>query len=135
MLADDITAALPELRTHAESLMLDAGTALETTEDYEYDPVEQAEVRVMRELFTSQAKLQARTIQPREEETGGRTATSVRMELHLPADSDPLATGHIFLFTATHRLSTTPAGSRWRILSPVGKTLATARRYEVERHV
>ena len=142
MIGHDLAAALPELRAHAESQMLDFGMAFEDLGSV-YDKDEQEHVPNRRVLFESRAKLQVRTMQPRAEEVGGRTATTIRMELHLPAAPPTgvdlavyaLQEGDLWCFTEVHPLSMTELGSVWKVLSPVGKTFATARRYEVERVV
>ena len=134
MLGDDLAAVLPELREHAESLMVDAGTAMRPTGGMVYDPGSQSEVEATAHLFTSRCKIQARDLQARDEQVGGRTATTVRLELHLPADTAPLEVGDLFEVTAVHPLSTARL-TRYRVLAPVGKTWATANRYEIEEVV
>ena len=133
MLAHDIVAALPEMRAQAESLMLDTGKALRPTGGYEY--VDGEDVLATDDLFTSRCKIQTRTIQARESEVGGRTAVTVRTELHLPADTPPMVAGDLWEFTAVDPLSLATVGQRVRVLAPVAGTLKTARRYEVEQVV
>lgn len=135
MLADDITHALPELRAHAESLMLDTGVAYRATGMKVYDPKEQAEVDEVLELFTSKARTQDRNPYPTAQDVGGRIAVTVIEELHLPADTAPLETGDMWEVTATHPTSLASVGDLWRVRAPSGKTLNTARRYQVERVV
>lgn len=118
----------------AESLMLDVGTAKRPT-GRAYDPEQQAEVDTFDDLFTSPCKIQARNVAPLEQEVGGRTATTVRLELHLPVSSAPLATGDVWTVDVPHALSSVPVGASFRVVAPVGKTLMTARRYEVEEVV
>ena len=132
MIADDITRVLPDLRAQAESLMLDAGTASRPTGGYVYDPETQSEVEATEPLFASPCKIQSRTLVVRDEEVGGRTATVVRLELHLPADTAPLTTGDLFTVDTPHASSTVPAGRAFRVLAPHEKSLPTARRYDVE---
>jgi hypothetical protein len=130
-----ITAHLPRFRARAEGFMLDAGTAARPTGDGtpQYDPVEQEEVIPTDDLFDSVCKIQSRDVVPREAEVGGRTQTTIRLELHLPADTDELLVGDVFTITAAHELSLAEAGFRYRVLAPVDGTLKTSRRYEVER--
>lgn len=131
MLADDIAAALPELRTHAESMMLDTGKAMRPTGGMEY--VDGEDVEATTALFGPVAcKVQVRNIQPHESDVGGRTSTSVRTELHLPADSPRLEVGDLWEFITAHPLSLTVVGQRVRVVGPVAGTLKTAARYEVE---
>ncbi len=136
--------------------MLDTGQALRPTGGYEY--VDGAEVLATETLFTSRCKIQTRTLVSREAEVGGRTATVVRVELHLPAKPPPgvslkdyaLTVGDLFEVLdpapdvdASAGLvllgnwqapdqSTVPVGRRYRILAPHEKTHPTARRYDVE---
>lgn len=130
MFNTDIMAAIPELRAHAESLMLDHGIALRPTGGYEY--VGGEEVLATTDLFESTCKIQTRNLVARETEVGARTSISVRTELHLPADTAPLAVGDLWEFTAVHDLSLSTVGQRVRIVGPVAGTLKTAARYEVE---
>ena len=132
MIADDITRVLPDLRAQAEALMLDAGTASRPTGGMVYDPETQTEVEAADTLFSSACKIQTRTLVSRDEEVGGRTATVVRLELHLPVDTAPLTTGDLFTVTTPHANSTVPTGRTYRVLAPHEKSLPTARRYDVE---
>lgn len=122
-------------RALAESLMVDAGTAGRPTGGYWFNPVFQRDELDTTPLFASPCKIQSKQVQPGAPEVGGRTATTIRVELHLPATSDPLTVGDLFTVTAAGPLSTSVVGVQWRILAPVGKSFATARRYEVERVV
>lgn len=133
--AADVSATSVTLagRRAAESLMLDMGKALRPTGGTTYDPVTQTEVEATGELFGPvRCKVQARNLQPRESEVGGRTSVSVRTELHLPADSPPLRVGDLWEFVSVHPLSLAVVGQRLRVLAPVAGTLKTAARYEVE---
>ena len=115
--------------------MLDAGQALRPTADEPvYDDDLQRSVLPTGLLFTSRCKIQARELQARDAEVGGRTATTVRLELHLPAATPPLDVGDLWEVTAVHPLSTARL-TRYRVLAPTGKTLATASRYEIEEVV
>ena len=135
MLADDVTWALPQFRAEAEALMLDIGRALRPTGGYVYDPETQTEVEATDELFTSRCKVQSRSLQSQDAEVGGRTAATVRTELHLPSDADPLTVGDLWEFTAVSPLSLARVGQRVRVLAPVAGTLKTAARYQVEEVV
>lgn len=118
--------------------MLDTGRALRpagTTYDPAADGGNGATVTTYDELFTSKCKVNTRNLVARDTEVGDRTSTSVRMELHLPADSARLRGGDVWEFTAVHSLSLTRVGQRVRIVGPVGGTFKTAARYEVEEVV
>ena len=116
--------------------MVDAGKALRPTGGYTYDPAANGgtggDVEATEDLFDSRCKLQARNLVTSDSEVGGRTSTTVRFELHLPADTDPLTRGDIWELTALSSLSLLSVGQRFRVQGPAGKSLATARRYEVE---
>lgn len=131
-IADHVAAELPFMRAQAESLMTDAGAAKRPTGETAYDPVEQADVPTYSALFSSPCKIQSRDLQARMEEVGGRTATSVRVELHLPVSTAPLTVGDVWTMTAVMSTSTASVGRAYRVLGPVEKTYPTARRYEVE---
>lgn len=128
-----IEAELPFLRAEAESLMLDTGNALRPTGGWVV--VGGIEVQATDTLFASPCKVQTRAIQAREAQVGGRTAVEVRTELHLPADTAPLAVGDLWEFTTVHALSLSVVGQRLRVTAPVAGTLKTARRYQVEEVV
>lgn len=131
-----VQAELPYLRAEAEALMLDVGTASRPTGGYTYDPSanggQGGDVETTSDLFTSPCKIQSRNLVTQAAEVGERTAIVVRTELHLPVSTAPLTTGDLWEVTTPHALSTVPTGQRYRVVGPVGKTLATARRYDVE---
>lgn len=131
-LADAVAAFLPDARAEAEALMLDAGTARRET-GTSWDPVEQADTPDYEDLFSSRCKIQARRLVAQDEEVGARTATSIRLELHLPIDTAPLTTGDEWVLTTPGALSTVPAGTVYRVTAPAEGSLKTARRYEIER--
>ena len=132
-----IQAAVEAGRRSAESLMVDTFTlARPTGAAPAYKPDTQGEVEPTDALGTSAGKLQSRNLVASEVEVGGRTAVTVRVELHLPVSAVALQTGDIAELTAAG--PSTPASllnTRWRVLAPVGKTWATAARYEVEEIV
>lgn len=123
-------------RAAAERLMLDTGKALRPTGGTVYDPATQSSVAAADDLFTdTPCKLQSRGLVSADNEVGDRTATTIRVELHLPADSDPLTTGDLWEITDVSDLSMATVGDRYRVTAPIAKSIATARRYEVERVV
>ncbi len=126
--------AVTKGRARAESLMLDAGKALRRT-GRAYDPEEQGDVDTFADLFVSRCKVQAAGLSSREEQIGDRTATTVRLELHLPSSTPPLAVGDVWEFTAVDPSSMMTVGQRLRVVAPFYKTFATARRYEVSEVV
>lgn len=130
MFGADIVTAIPELRAHAESLMLDYGTAKRPTGQVEY--VGGVDIDAYADLFSSPCKIQVRTIQGRESEVGGRTSVASVTELHLPANTTPLQVGDVWELTAVDPISLAKVGQRVRILAPAEGTLKTASRYPVE---
>jgi hypothetical protein len=131
-----VTGALPELQTMAESLMTDTVTVRRATGATTQDPDTGSTVPVYTDLFTSKCKVQARSLQALTAEAGGRTATTVRLELHLPVSADAVQTGDVAEVTAVGALSDMQLlGRKFRITAPVAKSFATARRYEVEEVV
>lgn len=120
-------------RQAAEATFLDTGTALHPTGDYVL--VGGVDVEATVTLFASPCKIQTRQVQARESDVGGRTAVEVRTELHVPADTAPLAVGDLWEIVTAHPLSLSVVGQRLRITAPVAGTFKTARRYEVEEVV
>lgn len=126
-----ITAAdLAEFRAMAESMMTGHGIARRATGSTTVDPDTDADVPEYADLFESKCKIQARNVQPRDQEVGGRTATTVVLELHLPIAADALATGDTWTMTASAHDPQLP-GRVFRISAPFAKEYATARRYEI----
>lgn len=117
-----------------ESLMTATGIARRATGEVTPDPETDADVPEYADLFESRCKIQARNMQPRDQEVGGRTATTVVLELHLPVAADKLTTGDMWhLLTSAHDPQL--PGRVFRISAPFAKEYATARRYEVEEIV
>jgi hypothetical protein len=132
---DDLAAGLAEMRAHAESLMLDSGTAYRPTGETTYDSGEQASAPEVVPLFSSPCKIQSRVAESVEEQVGERTATTIRVILHLPAATLPLQVDDEWHMSAVDPVSSVPTTRRYRIRAPFEKTLATARRYDVEEVV
>jgi hypothetical protein len=113
--------------------MVDAGTASRPTGGTVYTAG--VDVDEYDDLFDSVCKVQTSGLSALDAEVGGRTSVAVRTELHLPAATAPLTVGDVFTVTTPHSLSTVPADTVFRVVAPVGKTFATARRYQVEEVV
>lgn len=128
-------AALARGRAMAERQMLDTGVARHPNGTKVYNPATQRNEPGYDDLFTSRCKLQARNVAALVQEVGGRTATTVRFELHLPVESEPLTVGDVWEMTAVAAVSTAVVGHQYRVTAPVEGTFRTARRYEVERLV
>lgn len=112
--------------------MVDAGTAKRPTGTAYVDG---AEVTTYTTLFSSPCKIQSSGLQAHDDEVGARTATTVSLQLHLPASTAPLAAGDVFTVTTPHSISTVPAGTAYRVTAPVEGSFRTARRYNIERTV
>jgi hypothetical protein len=130
----DVSALLAQGREAAESLMLDYGKALRPTVGNQYDPVTQTTGPVLDDLNDEGAyKIQTRNLVARESEVGGRTSTTIRVELHRPAWTEPLLTGDVWECVTPSPDSLEVTGARWRVTGIAAGSLKTARRYEVER--
>lgn len=135
-LIEAIQGELPFLRAQAESLMTDTCIIRRATGNTTPDPVTGSDVPEYADLFTSKCKVQARSLQALAAEAGGRTATTVRLELHLPLSAAAAQTYDVAEITAVGALSDVQLlGRKFTIAAPVAKSFATARRYEVEEVV
>lgn len=113
--------------------MLDAGTAKRPTGGSTYTAG--VDVEAFTDLFSSVCKIQGSGLQAQTDEVGARTATTVPLELHLPAATAALRVGDVFTVTTPHSVSTVPSGTTYRVTAPVEGSFRTARRYHVERTV
>lgn len=131
-----LTDSLSRGRLAAEALMSDAGTMRRATGNTTQDPDTGSTVPEFADLFTSKAKIQTRNLVAQTREVGGRTAVTVRVELHLPISAPAVTVGDVWEVTAVGALSDTQLlGRKFRVVAPVAKSLATARRLEVEEIV
>jgi hypothetical protein len=108
-------------RTAAERTMLDTGTAKRPTGGSTYNPATQASVTAYADLFTdTPCKLQARGLVSTINEVGDRSATTIRVELHLPASTDPLTTGDVWEITGARicRWPRSATATAWSHRSP-----------------
>jgi hypothetical protein len=129
-------AVLTSGRSAAESLMVDTGVMRRSTGRTEQNPFTDEETEVYADLFTSRCKIQTRNLQASSAEVGGRTAVTVRVELHLPVTVAAVQTGDVWEVTAVDPISDPQlVGRKFRVIGPVGKSFATARRLEVEEVV
>lgn len=98
------------------------------------DPVTGSDVPAYTTRFTSKCKVQARDLAARTEEVGGRSATTVTVELHLPVSAPAVEVGDLCEITAALSDSQM-VGRVFRVVAPVAKSFATARRVDVEEVV
>lgn len=80
--------------------------------------------------FSSVCKVQARELQSAEVDAGGTERTLLRLTVHLPVSAPVVATDDRLTVTASRDAQL--VGRVFRVLAPVGKSIATARRIEVE---
>jgi hypothetical protein len=132
----DLTAVLSAGQAAAEALMTDTCIVRRPNGLTAQDASTGREVPLYDDLFTSKCKVQARSLQALEAEAGGRTATTVRLELHLPLSAAAAQAYDVAEITAVGALSDMQLlGRKFTIAAPVAKSYATARRYEVEGFV
>lgn len=132
----DLTDALTAGQALAEALMTDTcivrrktGATAQNEDTGTVEPV-------YNDQFTSKCKIQARSLQALQAEAGSRTATTVRLELHLPLSAAAAETFDQVEVTAVGALSDVQLlGRKFTITAPVAKSFATARRYEIEGFV
>lgn len=124
---------LPELRAQAESLMVDQCVVRRPTGHTAQDPDTGSEVPEYADVFVSPCKVQARTLVALEAEVGGRTSTTVRLELHMPLDVPLVKAYDVAEIVDSHDPQL--VGRKFTITAPVAKSLATARRFEVSEVV
>ena len=112
--------------------MTDTVTVTYATGTMTQDPDTGSETPEYATRFTSKCKVQARQLQARQEEVGGRTATTVSVELHLPISAPAVEVGDLCEITAVGSLSDVQLlGRVFRVVAPVAKSFATARRFDV----
>lgn len=113
--------------------MVDSCTVTYATGASTQDPVTGTESPEYATRFTSKCKVQSRNLTAREAEVGGRTATTVTVELHLPFSAEAVEVGDVAEITD----SADPhlVGRKFRVVAPVAKSYATARRVDVEEVV
>lgn len=81
--------------------------------------------------FSSRCKIQSRDLQSTERDAGGRESTSIRLTVHLPVSAGVVAVDDVVTITAC-TFDPQMVGRTFRVLAPVGKSFASARRVEVE---
>lgn len=131
MLGDDITAALPELRAHAASMMLDA-CRIERVIGSRFDRVFGVDVEDMSVVYAGPCRLKSVNAQPRSVQAGPVEWTVAVDELHLPVvGSGNVRPGDVATITGAE-LDQGLVGRRFVISGTPARTAATARRFRVE---
>lgn len=135
MTSIDVTAAeLAALRAEAEALMVDTCSVKYVT-GTTFDEDTGREVPTYADRIASTpCKVQMRELQSVERLSGGHEATLVRLMVHLPISAVAVEVDDIITITAAVHDSQL-VGREFRVLAPVGKSFATARRLEVEEVV
>ena len=134
MFGADLAAALPEMRAHAESRMLDHFEfRLPVGTGWVYDKILGEDVEAYTVLFETKGRIKAATgLATRDEQGGARTIVSTNRELHIPVDSPEVPVGAYAVPLSIHPTSDpTLAGSRLRVAGPSPGSQTTARRLEI----
>lgn len=132
-LGDDIAAALPELRAHAESRMCETVTVRRPA-GWEPDPVTGNDVPTYADPdpYVGQARLKPpSTVKALEPDLAGSAIVTQPAELHIPWEGPALLPGDVVLFAAdtyTPRLR----GLVYRVVSSHAASDVTAQRVPVE---
>ena len=124
-----ILEAMRRGREHAESLMVDTVTLWRPTGDFVR--VDGKTVPEMVEVWSGPAKVQSRNAYPVTPEAGGRTASLVVLEVHIPASVDVgVMVDDVFIVDSSQDVAL--SGSRLRVRTDPTRTWRTARRFQVE---
>jgi hypothetical protein len=122
------TSATARGRLRAEALMVDACTVRYVSGSTLNGSG--VDVPTYTTRFSSACKVQARELQSTESDAGGHESTAVRLSIHLPVSAGQVSVDDQIVVTASQDPQL--VGRVFRVLAPVGKTFATARRVEVE---
>lgn len=132
MISDDVLAALPEMRQHAESLMLDAGELRAPDTKGPLDPVTRKYTPVPGVLkYSGPAKIQTADVIGNKGDAAERVIMTTRFELHLPMSAPAAAVDDVWTHTSSE-LDPQLVGRRFRVASLIHKSFMTARRIAVE---
>lgn len=135
MLADDIAAALPEMRAEAEARMLDTFD-IKLSLGVGYDPEQDADVEQFEFLFTTPGRVKVTGNVVRDTEVGGRTSAVTSRELSIPVNSPVIPTNAVAVCVAADDLSDpTLLGAILRLDGPAPGSQVTARRLHVSEVV
>ena len=136
MLGHDVTAALPELRAHAESRMLDTFEIGTYGSGWVYDDMLGREVREFLPAFTTKGRVKVTANQAREVEVGARTSVVTHRELSSPVDSPEVPDGMVARCVAVDPSSDpTLLGAVLELSGPAPGSQTTARRIVVKEVV
>lgn len=131
MIGDDVTAALPVMRQHAESLMIDTGE-LRGPGARVLDEDSGQYVNVPGPLkYAGKAKLQTTDALGNDAEAADRAVMVTRFRVDLPMSAPQAAVDDVFTFTLS-QFDPQIVGKRFRVTSLIQKSYMTARRLAVE---
>lgn len=133
-LADDITAALPLLRTEAEGRMVDSCTITRPTDEETFDDTTGTyDDTDTSTIYTGKCEVQLSDgLNARGTNTGGSDVTITRLTVKIPVSATGVKVGDLVTITVgTH--DPTLVDSKFAVVAGHAKTFATARRLEVER--
>lgn len=139
MLGDDIAWALPKLRDHAESLMLDRCTITRldpNSEPGEMDPeTGQYPESARTEVYAGKCRVQANSViaSASDSNAGERPGTTQELELQIPiVGTETVSVGDVVEVTAAV-MDSALQGRVYTITAPHEKSQASARRLRIER--
>lgn len=130
MIVDDVASALPRLREHAESLMVDACTILRRTGRTE-DPDTGVVSDTTQTLYVGKCKVQARDVDVSTPEVGSASLSVLKLRVDVPMSVVAVGPDDLVVITSA---AYDPAlvGRSFRVSGPFLGTFKTARRLPVE---
>ena len=131
MLGDDIAAALPELRAHAESRMRETVT-VKSVLSVVPDPTTGVDVVTYgaTPVYEGKCRIKSATSQSVDADAGGSLVTQTSPELHIPSSGPALLPGHV-AFMASDTESPRLRGLVYRVDSAHAASDTTAQRVPV----
>lgn len=127
--SEAIESALPEMRSYAESLMVDS--ALVSRADLSQEPDPLTGEPVWGRVHSGRVKVQAYSPYEQSPVVGDHSLVTQRYLVHFPMGSfDPRVDDVVEITASQH--DSTLAGRRFRITAPFGKSFLTARRMYAE---
>jgi hypothetical protein len=130
VLASDIAATLPKLRSEAEARMKSACTIRRWDGTYATDPDNGKVTKNTTVVYTGKCRIQLRSLTAQTPNAGETQLTIARPEIHVPMSVLGLRTGDVATITAVDPISGDAdlVGRTLRIEVPFQKDDATARR-------
>lgn len=125
-----IGSTLARAQRAAEALMVDA-CSVKYADGSSFNESTGREEPTYVVRFSSRCKIQSRDLDSVERDAGGHESTAIRVTLHLPVSAGLVAVDDVVTVTACV-FDPQLVGRSFRVLAPVGKSFASARRVEVE---